>query len=401
MAFELEHKDMRALIDGGCFFGSGGGGTRTSALHLLEHFQVGDFYPATRVSVVSVEEVEEGDAGVLAYMGAPEAIAGCRYPLGPVQALQSLARRLASEGRRLAYVVPPESGALGFLVACLAAARLGLAVVDADGAGRAVPSLPMLTFAAAQVPPRPAFVVSHNGLEVELNVTPPVDAADYSDDASVIAEQMLRPIVASPAFGEFGGLALWVMSPEQLHRALPIRATLSRALALGRALHAGELGSTEALLAFLANRCGIQARVLCGPARIDHAGANTMGGFDIGTIDLQSADASLRLCYENESLLLWDKQQAQPLAMAPDSISWFIPGSGPGPQVASNGDLVGNDGALVGPYSGRPVCLLGWQAEAPLRVPGGLILWSFQQLLAGLGYPGPYRSVGQLQELRS
>ncbi|MCE6982989.1 DUF917 domain-containing protein, partial [Pseudomonas frederiksbergensis] len=56
MAFELEHKDMRALIDGGCFFGSGGGGTRTSALHLLEYFKVGDFYPTNRVTVVSVEE---------------------------------------------------------------------------------------------------------------------------------------------------------------------------------------------------------------------------------------------------------------------------------------------------------------------------------------------------------
>ncbi|MCE6983695.1 DUF917 family protein, partial [Pseudomonas frederiksbergensis] len=88
--------------------------------------------------------------------------------------------------------------------------------------GRAVPSLPMLTFAAVQVPPRPAFVVSHNGLEVELNVTPPTGATDYNDDASVIAEQMLRPIVASTAFGEFGGLALWVMSAEQLPRALPI-----------------------------------------------------------------------------------------------------------------------------------------------------------------------------------
>ena len=40
----------------------------------------------------------------------------------------------------------------------------GKAVVDGDGAGRAVPSLPMLTFAARHVDPRPAILVSQDGL---------------------------------------------------------------------------------------------------------------------------------------------------------------------------------------------------------------------------------------------
>ncbi|MNH01445.1 hypothetical protein D3C79_606650 [compost metagenome] len=84
--------------------------------------------------------------------------------------------------------------------------------------------------------------------------------------------------------------------------------------------------------------------------------------------------------------------------MAPDSIAWFF--EGPGPALASNGDLVRADGSLDPSYAGRGACLIGWQAAAPLRQPGGLIAWSFEQLLADLGYMGAYRSIEQLQELR-
>jgi len=147
MAMTLRRVDLEPLLLGGCFFGSGGGGTIESARGLVAHFEKGSYYPTDEVKVVQAHEVTEGDSVMVAYMGSPEAIDGAAYPLGPVLAVEQIQARLKSEGRKLAYVVPPESGALGFSVACLVAAKLGLAVVDGDGAGRAVPSLPMLTFA--------------------------------------------------------------------------------------------------------------------------------------------------------------------------------------------------------------------------------------------------------------
>ncbi|MEA3083521.1 MAG: uncharacterized protein QOC89_1218 [Paraburkholderia sp.] len=164
MAYELRREDLEPLLLGAAFFGSGGGGTIESARHLAAHFIAGDYYPADTVKVVSVDEATEGAAVMVAYLGAPEAINSALYPLGPVTAVQNVQTRLASQSTRLAYVMPPESGALGFTVAALVAAKLGLAVIDADGAGRAVPSLPMLTFAAAEIDPRPAFLVSQGGL---------------------------------------------------------------------------------------------------------------------------------------------------------------------------------------------------------------------------------------------
>jgi DUF917 family protein len=77
-------------------------------------------------------------------------------------------QRMATQGRPASYLVSPESGALGFSTVALLASRLGLAVVDADGAGRAVPELPMLTFYAGGVSPRPAILANGLGVCVEL-----------------------------------------------------------------------------------------------------------------------------------------------------------------------------------------------------------------------------------------
>ena len=144
--------------------------------------------------------------------------------------------------------MPAETGALGFTVACLVAAKLGLKVVDADGAGRAVPSLPQLTFSITEgLSPNPAIVVNQDkNLCVTVNASILPDVADCVqhkpgqqfpaariEDLSRIIDNLMRPIISEPAFDQFGGLALWIMTPEQMRKALRIRNTLWKAWALG------------------------------------------------------------------------------------------------------------------------------------------------------------------------
>ena len=397
MASVLQRADLEPLLLGGCFFGSGGGGTVVSARGLVSHFEVGSYYPTDRVQVVSVDEATQGDSVMVAYMGSPEAIDGAAYPEGPVRAVQQIQARLAEQGRKLAYVVPPESGALGFTVACLVAAKLGLAVVDGDGAGRAVPSLPMLTFASRHVDPRPAVLVSQDGLAVELDVTPAQGQGgdrQHQEDVSVIVEQMMRPIVAAPEFKQFGGLAMWVMTPEVLRRALPITGTLQRALDFGRAVQAGELRTARAAIGFLAERFGVKAHALFETAELAGAAVDTSGGFDLGTVTVRAGRHTAEVLYQNESLLAWSDAVPHPLCMAPAGICWFFEGAGD--AVASNGDLVQPDGSLSPAYRGRPVTLLGLVANPLLRERGGLILDSFMQQVNTLGYRGPYVPVEQL-----
>ncbi len=399
MAYELGKADLEPLLLGGCFFGSGGGGTVISARSLVSNFKKGAYYPTKVIRVVTVEEATEGESVMVAYMGAPEAINSAKYPEGPVKAVAQVQARLAAEGKKLAYVVPPESGALGFTVACLVAAKLGLSVVDADGAGRAVPSLPMLTYAARHVSPRPAFLVSQTGLVVELDVTPREGAGPdrHQEDVSEIVEQMMRPIVGAPEFNEFGGLAMWVMDPALLAKALPIRGTLTRALDFGRSLQAGEFKTVPSLIKALKKRWGVPAQVIFGPATVASAKVDTTGGFDLGTISLKAGKRVCSVLYQNESLLAWDNTHAHPTCMAPDSIAYFALGKGE--AVFSNGDLVQDDGSLSPAVKGRQFVVLGLSAKPELR--HGLILSSFMDLAVTLGYHGPYVPVEKLSTIQS
>jgi DUF917 family protein len=395
MSYTLDPSDLEALLLGACFFGSGGGGTVISARSLLADFRPGAYYPTDHVRVVSVDEATDGDTVMVAYLGSPVAIDGAAYPLGPVRAVEEVQARLAASGRKLSYLAPPESGALGFVVACLVAARLGLAVVDADGAGRAVPSLPQLTYAAAEVNPRPAFLVSQGGLSVELDVRPRQGAngaAQHQQDVATIVDQMMRPIVADPDFGQFGGLAMWIMEPALLRRALPIRGTLERALRLGRALQLGQLRSADQMISYLAKEFDLRAVPLFPAGQFLSAKVDTGAGFDLGKIRIGAGDRTCTVLYQNESLLAWDSERSTPLCMAPDSISYFVEGEGQ--AVYSNGDLVLPDGSLNPAVRQRKVTVLGIQADPALREQGGLILNSFMQLVGAIGYLGPYVPLG-------
>jgi uncharacterized protein len=305
-------------------------------------------------------------------------------------AAQNVQNRLKSQSTQLAYVMPPESGALGFTVAALVAAKLGLAVIDADGAGRAVPSLPMLTFAAAEIDPRPAFLVSQDGLCVELDVTPRKGnhgGPSHQRDVSAIVEQMMRPVVADPEFDQFGGLAMWVMTPENIGRATPIRGTLKRALELGRAVQAGKIRSTSQMIGYLAEHCRIAAHAISEPGELVSAASKTSGGFDGGQVCIRAGQTSYTVIYQNESLLAWDSARAQPIVLAPDSVAYFVEGEGQ--SIFTNGDLVQDNGRLNPAIGKRPVTLIGWRAE-PELTKAGLILDSFMELLNSFGYLGPY-----------
>lgn len=403
-AFVVGPCDLQALAVGGCFFGSGGGGTLTSARNLLEHFRVGDCYPSVDVRVVPVGQATDGDSIVVAYMGAPAKIDSVQYPLGPFLAVERAMRMLAAQGRELKYIVPPESGALGFTVACLVAARFGLSVVDGDGAGRAVPSLPMLTFAAEGVPPDPTFLVSQGGLAVSLDVEAPKGRGGqrHQEDVSAIVDNMLRPIISESEFDEFGGLALWIMDPPLLRKALRIGGTLSRALALGRMILDDTIRSGGEMVERLRDRFGLEAGVLFGGGTFGDGVLTTAGGFDVGSIRIVQGERACISMYQNESLIAWDSALARPLAMAPDSIAYFLEDDPR--RVASNGDLVRPDGSLKPEFLDKPVSVIGIAADPALRetkgTEQGLILASFMKQLGAMGYRGAYLPLAEtLQRL--
>lgn len=404
MSYTITAVDLENMIYGGAFFGSGGGGTVISALNLLSHFKNDQaaYYPSKTVEIVSVEEVDPALLTVMvAYMGAPEVINKSQYPVGPCQAITKLQNNLTANGQKLGYVISPESGALGFLVACLVAAKFNLKVIDGDGAGRAVPELPMLSYAAAEIDPRPTILANQTqdgqcSLCVELNVDTykyPSGHFQHQQDISTIIEQLLRPITAESEFGNFGGLAMWVMERADLQKAIPesLRGTLSRARLFGEMLRSHQITEADQAINFLNNKFNLKAKIIAGPCYISSVETNTSNGFDTGSIILQSIDepkTTYRVLYQNESLMLWSNAEVEPLVIAPDSISYFILDDNK-QYVYSNGDIVASDNTIYPDVQNKKIFICAWTANPVLQQ--GLIMQSFYGTLQSLGYFGNYR----------
>ena len=72
----------------------------------------------------------------------------------------------------------------------------------------------------------------------------------------------------------------------------------------------------------------------------------TAGGFDVGVITIKDnrvkgdPEHLYKIIFQNESLILWDSNSAQPLVMAPDLICYLIDY---GKYVFTNGDIMRGD----------------------------------------------------------
>lgn len=357
----LEVRDLEDLLNGAAFLSSGGGGPRRMAERMLA-----DVVRRRRpIPFQALSEVEpEGTYAVIAYLGAPEAGEAEQTFEGPTNAVRTIERAL---GKKLAGVVPVEIGAVSSFAPITVAARLGIPVVDCDGAGRAVPEMTMTTY-AIRAPSIAPVVMATEHPETERGQS----VVFYVDDAGQ-AEELARPIVSSATFGNLGGLALWAMAGKDLQGAA-IGGTQSWARDLGAALRRSRDERRDPVTVVLDYLQG-GAALLCR-GRVASIQQQTAGGFDCGLIELAGEGEVDRVWIysQNESLLAWRSDRSSPLLMSPDLLCYLTPhGLG-----VSNADLA----------QGQEVALIGAVARPELRSPR--ILAAFLDLLRGLGYRGPY-----------
>lgn len=300
--YHLTKTDIQHIIYGAALLGSGGGGGLQMAL---------EFWSALDddISVTVLEKADvAGKAGcVVAFIGSPNSGV---VDVAPI--LDAFDSQNALHGGALSVVVPVEVGPVNSLAPILVAAKKGLPVVDADGAGRAVPELTMLTFASnLAISP----IVLTNGRNANTTV--------YVDTPQ-LAEEMLRPIVSAKEFGGFGGLSCWTMTGAQL-QANAFWGTLSQARDLGAVILAGT--TVQGIVGYLSTlRDGGPAKVLAvGTA---HPGPTiTAGGFDLGSCGVSLLDGSLTTIFiQNENLTVWNnsgQEHYAPLLFAPDLICYW------------------------------------------------------------------------------
>ncbi len=283
------------LARGTALLGSGGGGQTDLAARVLRHALT----TAGPITLLDAGDVG-GDDGYVVPVGLVGAVSVFyeRLPSGgewtPVLAAILDRTRVAPVG-----VIAIEVGGVNGIVVFVAAAELGLPVIDADLQGRALPRIDQMSVAALGEPITPLAIGDASGRLLVLDGMPPA-----------AAERVVRG-----ALSEFGGWAAFAMRPlrvADLDR-LTIPGSLGRALRLG-ARHAAWSRSADPheMVAALGGR-------LLGAGRVmEVVRHRATVGFGRGSviIKVHRGGGLLRLEMENEYLLAL--VDGRPVASTPD-----------------------------------------------------------------------------------
>ncbi|MGA8045510.1 MAG: DUF917 domain-containing protein [Dermatophilaceae bacterium] len=354
----LSADQLDLILQGACFLGSGGGGP----LVLGQQFIADIAKTGNPVVVVDVADVPpEATGAISAGVGSPTAAASGFPADAPGIAWKELESVV---GHPFTHIVPAEIGAGNTFVPFLLAAQTGLPVIDGAGADRAVPSLPLCTFAAADVP-LGTVVLGNSDVVLRFAVADPT-----------VADGAMRALLGGGVFAEDAGSAMWAMDGTQIGEGA-IRGTTRRALQVGKLLK--DPDPVQAVVSYLGGSVLIRGT-------ITDIGENTAGGFDTGHVTITAAGSgsgsgsgseSVTVMNVNENLIAYSGQSPTVLATAPDLLCY----------MTTSGEAFSNAEAQTYATSGAEVALVLVPSSPQMR--SSSLLEGFRTVLRSVGYYGP------------
>ncbi|NJE85433.1 DUF917 domain-containing protein [Thermococcus sp. CX2] len=270
----LGEDELKDLIAGCTLLGCGGGGSPENGWKWIEQVLRKD----REIRLIGVEDLPENAFTVSPYFVGP--VGG-----SPKRNIAALAVLELEEflGREFGAVVPTELGGNSTAVALATAAELGIPVVDGDMAGRAVPELHHSVYYLHGHKMAPFSIVTP---EEDVLIVPRIE-----DDRR--AETLVRAVVS--AVGKVG-VASHPFDAAVSKRVL-LKGTLSRAIAIGRALKSEEWESELMKLGGVLLFRGVCASLERQEER----------GFTIGLIGLEGIGEfegeRYEILFKNENLL--------------------------------------------------------------------------------------------------
>lgn len=287
MKIELKHLEDLAL--GSVFLATGGGGDPYVPC-LIAQQAIKQFGP--------VHLISPGDLDDDAYVVAIGAVGAPTVSLELLPSVDEAARTLEAFEQHVGIPVDAvasfEIGGGNSLIPIVAAAGKGLAVIDGDGMGRALPEAQMMSYAIAGVKPTPAVAYDYAG-----NIT------TFLTKSTEVYERHIRSLAM--AAGGMITTAEHPMTGRELKKSI-IPGTLSFSIKLGQTLREHRGLATEILAplrALFKDSIYGECRLIYTGKVIDKA-TRIVGGFDIGeaTIEsFQSNDSPLTVSIKNEYLL--------------------------------------------------------------------------------------------------
>jgi DUF917 family protein len=347
-AISIDTDRIPALARGCAVLGAGGGGDPLIG-SLMAREAVLTYGP---VDLVDLDDLPpEGLVMPCGFFGAPTVAIEKLENGGEGQRL--VAEVEAHFGRPVVAIMPYEIGGSNGVIPLTWAARLGLPYVDADGMGRAFPTVLQMTMGLAGVPWSPSIFCDERFNTVVIR-------------AGNVAwtERLLRSTAS--ALGGAGVAALYLMEAKAA-RSATVRGSVSRALRLGAAILAGEGDPVTAV----APQLGAIELIRGSVTQVERA---TTGGFVRGSTLVEQAGPDgrlLRLEIQNENLVALEEGEVR--ASVPDIITVLD---------AQSGEVIVTERLRYG----QRVSVIAFPCDPVWRTPEGLRLAGPQ----AFGYDLPY-----------
>ena len=288
---------LNLIAGGGAVLGSGGGGDPYIGRLMAEQVMGDD----GRVQVIDIDDLDD-DALILpiAMMGAPTVMLE-KFPSGEeVPKLVDMMERLM--GKKVAAILCIEAGGLNSTIPFIAAARMGLPIVDGDAMGRAFPELQMVAFTLAGLTATPMAMLDDKG-----------NGATFDTISNAWTERLARALTV-----EMGGAALVSLYPVTAGQARGtlIRGSLTTMHRIGQIMHEKGAAACEALAEAFDGVHLFQGRVRDVERRSE-------GAFARGDVRLEGIgdfrNREVTLSFQNEFLVAREGDTL--LATTPDLIT--------------------------------------------------------------------------------
>ena len=295
---QLSAEDIEALAVGAWILGSGGGGSPYHGLLSLRRL----YRDGVCIDLLDPDALDDrDDVAVVSMMGAPlvilERMVDSRLIARAVEAMQE------HLGRKFRAVMAIEIGGGNGMQPLMAAAHLGIPVVDADAMGRAYPEAQMTSFAVAGLAPAPLTSVDPRGTEAIIS-----RAASWK-----WMERASRKLCT-----EFGSIAATCKAPRtgaEVKR-WGIPRTTTQAIRLGEAVRSAHRRHDDPIEAILQAERG--KRLFAG--KVSAVERRTTEGFLRGRATVQGLGddrgSEAIIDFQNEWLVFW--RDGVPAASTPD-----------------------------------------------------------------------------------
>jgi len=366
-AMKVTLEDLEPMTRGAAFLGAGGGGDPYLG-GLVARAAIEKYGPPAVIDVADVPD--DALLITIAGMGAPTVMVEKTLSVEAAMiAFDALEKHI---GKKVFAVLPVEMGGLNSMVPIALAARRGLAVIDADGMGRAFPEIQMVTYHVYGVSTTPMVISNehHDCILIETR-----DGKRAEDIGRAIATQMGLNVM----------LASYPMTGRQAKQSA-VKGTLSLARGIGRAIaEVRRKGDpVEVLLGYLRTTPYYNKCAVLFDGKVTDLRRETTRGFAIGHCKMAALDGSgdeLEVTFQNEHLVA--RVNGATRTIVPDLVCFVD---------RETGEPITTEGLRYG----QRAKVIGTSVAPNMRTPEALAVFGPK----GFGMDEPFQPIEDLMEIK-